>query len=94
MTYDEFLEILEELQFDLDTASEGLDIDVSKIKSWKNLDEIPQVAQDWIKKEKVELADLNNNEDSEVVDDDLKEEDKIDDEFSDLEENDIKVNEQ
>jgi hypothetical protein len=93
MTYDEFLEILEELEFDLDTASEGLDIDVSKIKSWKNLDEIPQEAQDWIKKEKVELADLNNNEDSEVVDDDLKEEDKIDDEFSDLEENDIKVNE-
>ena len=32
MTYDEFLEILEELQFDLDTASEGLDIDVSKIR--------------------------------------------------------------
>jgi hypothetical protein len=93
MTYDEFLEILEELEFDLDTASEGLDIDVSKIKSWKNLDEIPQEAQDWIKKEKVELADLNNNEDSEVVDDDLKEEDKIDDEFSDLEENDVKVNE-
>jgi hypothetical protein len=93
MTYDEFLEILEELEFDLDTASEGLDIDVSKIKSWKNLDEIHQEAQDWIKKEKVELADLNNNEDSEVVDDDLKEEDKIDDEFSDLEENDVKVNE-
>ena len=93
MTYDEFLEILEELEFDLDTASEGLDIDVSKIKSWKNLDEIPQEAQDWIKKEKVELADLNNNEDSEVVDDDLKEEDKIDDEFNDLEENDVKVNE-
>jgi hypothetical protein len=93
MTYDEFLEILEELEFDLDTASEGLDIDVSKIKSWKNLDEIPQEAQDWIKKEKVELADLNNNEDSEVVDDDLKDEDKIDDEFSDLEENDVKVNE-
>ena len=26
MTYEEFLDILEELEFDLDTASEGLDI--------------------------------------------------------------------
>jgi hypothetical protein len=92
MTYDEFLEILEELEFDLDTASEGLDIEVSKIKSWKNLDEIPKIAEDWIKKEKVELADLNNNEDSEVIDDDLKEAGSIEEEFNDLQEIDSEIN--
>tara|TARA_E500000178_G_C16900285_1_gene697741 strand:+ start:317 stop:613 length:297 start_codon:yes stop_codon:yes gene_type:complete len=95
MTYEEFLDILEELEFDLDTASEGLDIEVSKIKSWKNLDEIPKIAEDWIKKEKVELADLNNNEDSEVIDEDLKEEDQIENELTDdLQDIDSEVNEE
>ena len=95
MTYEEFLDILEELEFDLDTASEGLDIEVSKIKSWKNLDEIPKIAEDWIKKEKVELADLNNNEDSEVIDEDLKEEDQIENELTDdLQNIDSEVNEE
>ena len=95
MTYEEFLDILVELEFDLDTASEGLDIEVSKIKSWKNLDEIPKIAEDWIKKEKVELADLNNNEDSEVIDEDLKEEDQIENELTDdLQDIDSEVNEE
>ena len=59
------------------------------------LDEIPKIAEDWIKKEKVELADLNNNEDSEVIDEDLKEEDQIENELTDdLQDIDSEVNEE
>jgi len=32
MNYDEFLESLEELGFDLETASEGLDVEIKEIK--------------------------------------------------------------
>lgn len=77
MNYKEFLDILEELNFDLDTASEGLEMEVKEIKSWQNMDEIPQKALDWLKKEKVDLADLNNSEvydDTNEIYDDINEE--------------------
>ena len=90
MNYDEFLESLEELDFDLETASEGLDVEIKEIKSWKNLEEIPQKAVEWLNSEKVELSELNNsneyddtneNEDEmiEVIDeeDDLNDIEKI-----------------
>jgi len=64
MTYKQFVDILEELQLDLDSAAEALDIEVSEIESWENEDEIPRSAVKWIKSEKVELSELNNtNED-------------------------------
>ena len=62
MNYDEFLESLEELGFDLETASEGLDVEIKEIKSWKNLEEIPQKAIEWLNSEKVELSELNNSD--------------------------------
>ena len=71
MTYKEFLELLEELQLDLDSASEALDLEISDIEAWEEEEEIPKSAEKWIKKEKVEFATLNNtNEDNEDLDDD------------------------
>mgnify|MGYP006095869165 CR=1 FL=1 len=69
MTYKEFLELLEELQLDLDSAAEALDLEISDITAWEDEEEIPKSAEKWIKKEKVEFATLNNtNEDDNFED--------------------------
>ena len=82
MTYKEFLELLEELQLDLDSASEALDLEISDIEAWEEEEEIPKSAEKWIKKEKVEFATLNNtNEDNdfeEEENEDLVEDDELD----------------
>ena len=77
MTYKEFLEMLEELELDLDSAAEALDLEISDIKAWEEEDEIPKSAEKWIKKEKVEFAELHNTNEDETFDD---EEDVIDSE--------------
>jgi hypothetical protein len=83
MIYKEFLELLEELQLDLDSASEALDLEISDIEAWEEEEEIPKSAEKWIKKEKVEFATLNNtNEDEDFEDED--EEDLDDNEDLDL----------
>ena len=82
MTYKEFLELLEELQLDLDSASEALDLEISDIEAWEDEEEIPKSAEKWIKKEKVEFATLNNTNE----DDDFEDEENEDlDEDMDLE---------
>tara|TARA_B110000261_G_scaffold163092_1_gene208279 strand:- start:3157 stop:3435 length:279 start_codon:yes stop_codon:yes gene_type:complete len=78
MTYKEFLELLEDLELDLDSASEALDIEILEIEAWEGEDEIPKSAEKWIKKEKVEFVALNNtnedenfeDEEPEIIDDD------------------------
>ena len=78
MTYKEFLELLEELELDIDSASEALDIEILEIEAWEGEDEIPKSAEKWIKKEKVEFVALNNtnedenfeDEEPEIIDDD------------------------
>jgi hypothetical protein len=77
MTYKEFLELLEELQLDLDSASEALDLEISEIEAWEEEEEIPKSAEKWIKKEKVEFATLNNTNEDEDFED--EEEDNLDD---------------
>jgi len=78
MTYKEFLETLEEVELDLDSATEALDLEISEIKAWEDEDEIPKSAEKWIKKQKVEFAELHNtNEDFED-----EEENDLDDEVS------------
>tara|TARA_B100000780_G_scaffold200702_1_gene142196 strand:+ start:56 stop:334 length:279 start_codon:yes stop_codon:yes gene_type:complete len=69
MTYKEFLELLEELQLDLDSASEALDLEISDIEAWEEEEEIPKSAEKWIKKEKVEFATLNNTNEDENFED-------------------------
>jgi len=54
MTYKEFLDKLENLELDLDSAAEALDLDISEIESWEEEDEIPKSAEKWIKQEEVE----------------------------------------
>jgi len=81
MTYKEFLELLEELQLDLDSASEALDLEISDIEAWEGEEEIPKSAEKWIKKEKVEFATLNNTNEDEDFED---EEDETLDEDEDL----------
>jgi len=82
MTYKEFLETLEELELDIDSAAEALDLEVSDIEAWEEEDEIPKSAEKWIKKEKIEFAELNNsNEDEEEFED---EDEDLDDEDEDL----------
>ena len=83
MTYKEFLEMLEELELDLDSAAEALDLEISDIKAWEEEDEIPKSAEKWIKKEKVEFAELHNSNEDENFDD---EEDVDDDEDEDKDE--------
>ena len=81
MTYKEFLELLEELQLDLDSASEALDLEISEIEAWEEEEEIPKSVEKWIKKEKVESATLNNtNEDNDFE----EEEEDLDDDDDDL----------
>ncbi|MDC0513436.1 hypothetical protein OAN67_00310 [Pelagibacteraceae bacterium] len=90
MTYKEFLESLEELQLDLDSAAEALALEITDIEAWEEEEEIPKSAEKWVKKEKVEFATLNNtNEDNDfeeeeneelVDDDDLDLDSEVDDE--------------
>ena len=77
MTYKEFLETLEELQLDLDSAAEGLDLEISDIEAWEEEDEIPKSAEKWIKKEKVDFAELHNSNEDDGVDE--EEEDDLED---------------
>ena len=97
MTYKEFLDKLENLELDLDSAAEALDLDISEIESWEEEDEIPKSAEKWIKQEEVESEDLHNtnededfdDEDEDFDDDDDYEEDEDDDlDFDDEEERD------
>jgi hypothetical protein len=80
MSYKEFLEMLEELELDLDSVAEALDLEISDIKAWEEEDEIPKSAEKWIKKEKVEFAELHNSNEDENFDD---EEDLVDNEDED-----------
>tara|TARA_B110001452_G_scaffold80222_1_gene65634 strand:+ start:201 stop:497 length:297 start_codon:yes stop_codon:yes gene_type:complete len=79
MTYKEFLEKLEEVELDLDSAAEALDLEISDIESWEEEEEIPKSAEKWIKKEKVEFAELHNTNE----DENFEEEDNLDDEEND-----------
>jgi len=98
MTYKEFLDKLENLELDLDSAAEALDLDISEIESWEEEDEIPKSAEKWIKQEEVESEDLHNtNEDEDFDeededfddDDDFEDDDEDDDlDFEDEEERD------
>jgi len=83
MTYREFLELLEELQLDLDSAAEALDLEISDIEAWEEEEEIPKSAEKWIKKEKVEFAALNNTNEDENFEDE-EDEDLDDDDNDDL----------
>ena len=69
MTYGEFLELLEELQLDLDSAAEALDLEISDIEAWEEEEEIPKSAEKWIKKEKVEFVALKNTNEDENFED-------------------------
>jgi hypothetical protein len=84
MTYKEFLETLEELQLDLDSASEALELEISDIEAWEDEDEVPASAEKWIKKEKVEFVALNNTNEDENFEDEEK--DLIESESLDFEE--------
>jgi len=87
MTYKEFLEILEELELDLDSVAEALDLELSDIEAWENEEEIPKSAEKWIKKEKIEFAELNNtNEDNDFED---EEDEDLDDDDGDLDFDDV-----
>jgi hypothetical protein len=84
MTYKEFLEALEELQLDLDSAAEALDLEISDIEAWEEEEEIPKSAEKWVKKEKIEFAELHNSNEDEDEDEDDLEEDDLDDNEDDL----------
>ena len=92
MTYKEFMEALEELELDLDSASEALDLDISDIEAWEEEEEIPKSAEKWVKKEKVEFAELHNSNEEDLNDvededdDDLGNDDDSDLDFDDKEE--------
>ena len=82
MTYREFLDLLEELQLDLDSAAEALDLEITDIEAWEEEEEIPKSAEKWIRKEKVEFATLNNTNEDEDFEE--KEEDLDDDNNEEL----------
>ena len=82
MTYKEFLETLEELELDLDSAADALDLEVSDIEAWEEEEEIPKPAERWVKKEKVEFAELHNSNEDENFDD--EDEDDLDEDDEDL----------
>ena len=84
MTYKEFLETLEELQLDLDSAAEALDLEISDIEAWEEEDEIPKSAEKWVKKEKVEFAELHNSNEDEGLNDEEDEDLDDDDDDDDL----------
>ena len=79
MTYKEFIELLEELQLDLDSAAEALDLEISDIEAWEEEEEIPKSAEKWIKKEKVEFATLNNTNEDDNFEDEEDEDLDVDD---------------
>tara|TARA_B100000780_G_C21083149_1_gene436268 strand:- start:1236 stop:1526 length:291 start_codon:yes stop_codon:yes gene_type:complete len=83
MTYKEFLETLEELQLDLDSAAEALDLEILDIEAWEEEDEIPKSAEKWVKKEKVEFAELHNSNEEEDLDDEEEDENNLDDDNDD-----------
>jgi len=83
MTYKEFLETLEELQLDLDSAAEALDLEISDIEAWEEEEEIPKSAEKWVKKEKVEFAELHNSNEEEDLDDEEEDENNLDDDNDD-----------
>ena len=89
MIYKEFLEALEELQLDLDSAAEALDLEISDIEAWEEEDEIPKSAEKWVKKEKVEFAELHNSNEEDLNDEeednDLDDNDDDDLDFNDKE---------
>ncbi len=87
MTYKEFLDKLENLELDLDSAAEALDLDISEIESWEEEDEIPKSAEKWIKQEEVESEDLHNTNEDEDFDDEDEDFDD-DDDFEDDDEDD------
>ena len=89
MTYKEFLELLEELQLDLDSAAEALDLEISDIEGWEEEDEIPKSAEKWIKKEKVEFAVLNNTNEDENFEDEENEDFDDDDSDDNDDDNDL-----
>jgi hypothetical protein len=84
MTYKEFLEALEEVELDLDSAAEALDLEISDIESWEEEEEIPKSAERWIKKEKVEFAELHNTNEDENFDDDEEDDNLEGEESEDL----------
>ena len=85
MTYKEFLEMLEEVELDLDSAAEALELEISDIENWEEDDEIPKSAEKWVKKEKVEFATLNNtNEDNDFEDEENEDLDEDEDDDLDL----------
>ena len=86
MIYKEFLETLEELELDLDSAAEALDLEISDIKAWEEEEEMPISAEKWSKKEKVEFAELHNSNEDEDFED--EEENNLDEEADDLDFND------
>ena len=86
MTYGEFLELLEELQLDLDSASEALDLEISDIEAWEEEEEIPKSAEKWIKKEKIEFAALNNTNEDDNFEGEEEEENFDEENVLDLEE--------
>ena len=87
MRYKEFLDKLENLELDLDSAAEALDLDISEIESWEEEDEIPKSAEKWIKQEEVESEDLHNTNEDEDFDDEDEDFDD-DDDFEDDDEDD------
>jgi len=87
MTYKEFLDKLENLELDLDSAAEALDLDISEIESWEEEDEIPKSAEKWIKQEEVESEDLHNTNEDEDFDEEDEDFDD-DDDFEDDDEDD------
>ena len=84
MTYKDFLEALEEVELDLDSAAEALDLEISDIESWEEEEEIPKSAERWIKKEKVEFAELHNTNEDENFDDDEEDDNLEGEESEDL----------
>ena len=84
MTYKEFLETLEELQLDLDSAAEALDLEILDIEAWEAEEEIPKSAEKWVKKEKVEFAELHNSNEDEGLNDEEDEDLDDDDDDDDL----------
>ena len=83
MTYKEFLELLEEVELDLDSAAEALELEISDIEAWEEEDEIPKAAEKWIKKEKVDFAELHNTNEDEDFEDE-EDDDDNDEEKEDL----------
>ena len=86
MTYKEFLETLEEVELDLDSAAEALDLEISDIEAWEEEDEIPKSAEKWIKKEKIEFAELHNTNEDDNFEDEENELENEENEDLDFEE--------